>query len=553
MTIPVYKIEVYDSSDTLTHTIEDEALSIMVKEVLTDNIGTFSFTLPTVKGLTNKYYFNDIAVHNKVKIWLGYNSVSGDPITVGRIYRITAPLNAQSGYLRHFSCYNQSEILQRRIKTRKVWEGIGASTIVTELANDLGLGTTEIETDTTAVTLTVDADTYFNVLKKVSDYWYDASTQIKKDFYVDINNNLVWKSRPIRTSGVETLTVGDNLLSYNVVRDITKVKNKIWVYGRDAPYDPNRAVVNYAGRTYPSDGDSWTYGTGWTATAGTLSSDTTNPKVGANDLRCASNDDYLCQYHRTFSQLSVEGKAGYSALQFWGRRSALLSSYHHVRLWCPDNSNYFEWEFADPGSNGVWAFRITRLGDNNTYDADTNPNGEWVAHGSPSWNDIEGIEFVVNSGVSFNWDIDGLCFSFGRWRATAEDATSQSNYGQRDYMVVDDTLYSDSDCQKRAETLLYQLKDPVIRLDISTPGNTNIKIGDRLTITIPAEGISAQSFDVISVTHRFSSEGFITNASLVSTENVREAPTTSLNEFLIQQFRKQSEIGKGVQLIATPK
>jgi len=549
---PIYKIEIWDSTPALIHTITSDAIDIKVKETLTQAIGTFSFTLPTVKGLPNPYFFTDVAVNDTVKIWLDYENVSGDPVTVGRIYQITTPLTLNSGYLRHFACSNQGEILQRRIKTRKAWEGVGASTIVTELATDLGLGTGQITADATSVTLTTDGETYFDVLRKVSDYWFNAGTQVKKDFYVDVDDNLVWKSRPIRTAGVETLTVGENILSYNLLRDVLPVKNKIWVYGAATPYDPNRAVVNFAGRTYPSDGDSWTYGTGWTASKGTLSSDATNPKVGANDLRCTSDASHDCGFYRSFSQLSVEGKEGFTALQFWGRRDALLATWHHIRLWCPNITNNFEWDFGDPGVNDVWKFKIARLGENNTYDADTNPNGQWhLGAGSPTWNNIQGIEFMVDSGLDFHWDTDGLCFSYGRWRGLAEDVASQTSYCQRDTMMIDDFLLSDSECTKRAETLLYQLKDPVNRLDVLVVGNPNIKIGDRLSITIPAEGISAASYDVVTVEHSLAKEsGFTTRATLVNSANTRTPPANSLQEILVSQNRKQTELGKGLQLIA---
>jgi len=545
---PVSKIETYTGA-VLDHTIEPgtDAIAIIVKETLTGGIGTFSFTLPGIKG--SRYPYNDIAVNDIVKVWLGYDSISGDPLTKGRIYEITAPLNVQSGYLRHFSCSNQGEILQRRIKTRKVWDGIGASTIVEELCDDLGLGKTEVTADATSVDLICDGETYFDVLRRISDYWASGGSQIKKDFYVDIDNNLVWKVRPIRSAGVETLTVGQNIMSYNLLRDILSVKNKIYVYGQRVQFNPKDPTA--IGRKFPVDGDSWTYGTGWTPIQGALITYSTAPKVGSNCLRCISDAGGDCQFYRTFSQLHVEGKAGYTMLEFWGRRDALLATNHHVKIYCPDDSNYYEFEFEDPGSNGVWAYTITSLGENNTYNAVTNPDGEWVVNGSPTWENMQGIEVFVDSGGSFNWDTDGLCLSYGRWRDTAEDATSQSNYGQRDLIIVDDDLASDGDCEKRAETLLYQLKDPVLRLDISTPGNTNIKIGDRLSITIPAENISAVDYDVITVQHQLLAEsGFVTRATLVNSANTRTVPPTTLSEVLVDTSKNLSRLGKGVRDIA---
>lgn len=264
--IPVQKIEVWHGG-SLLHTITD-ALSIRVREVLTDAVGTFKFAVATKKN--GDYLYNDINVYDTVKIWIDYDSVGATPLTVGKIYRISAPLKTKQGYLRLFYGKNQGEILERRVKGRKAWSGTAASTIVTELANDLGLGTSEIEADTTAVTLTTDVDTYFDLLKKLSDYWYDAGNQVKKDFYVDVNNNLVWKSRPLRTTGVETLSVGEEILSYILTHDATQLKNNITVYGKREVYNPSKygqtaKVQNPTvhGYTHPSDGDSWTWTSGW--------------------------------------------------------------------------------------------------------------------------------------------------------------------------------------------------------------------------------------------------------------------------------------------------
>lgn len=558
MTIPVYKIEI-NPGGSPDYTIEHAALNLHTHEILTSGIGTFDFTLPTKHG--SYYRYKDVGIYDTAKIYLGYKNISAsDLITVGNISRISAPLNTQTGYVRVFHCKNQGNVLTRRIKGRKVWESTEADDIVNEVASDLSLGAGDIATETTTIDLTVDKITYFEVLQKVSDYWVNAGTQLKYDFYVDTDNDLVWKARPIRTSGVETLTVGENILGYQVTRDGTGIKNEIYAYGKREKYNPrtygtSTEYPTMQGRTYPSGGDDWTHGSGWTDTEGTSSSDATSPKVGSDDLRCTTDNgtgDF--EIYRTWATaIQVEGLHGFPMMEFWVRRDVTLAGgTHDVRLYAPDDSNYFYREFTDPGSNGVWALDAFSLGPRNLYDATENPDGEFQEQGSPKWYNIKGVCLRVQVGAgTYHVDFDGMCFSFGRYYNTASDGTSQSNYGQRDMLVVDDDLPSNSDCQIRAETLLYQKKDPVVRLDVTTPLNTNILIGDRLSMTIPAEGISSQNFDVVAVDHFFDSErGAITTASMVDSVSVRDLPVVSGPELLAQRQKKLSEVTRGIKGVA---
>lgn len=556
--IPVYKIEI-NPGGSPDYTIEADALNVHVHEILTSGIGTFDFTLPTKKD--GGYQYEDVGLHDTVKIYLGYDSISAsDLITIGKIYRITAPLNNQSGYLRVFHGKNQGEILQRRIKGRNVWLNTEADDIVGEVASDLSLGTGDIATETTAVDLTVDKQTYLEVLQQVSDYWVNAGTQLQYDFYVDTDNDLVWKARPIRTSGVETLTVGENILGYQVTRDGTTIKNEIYVYGKREVYNPSRYgsqadVQNPTthGRTFPSDGDTWTDDGTWSADTGSVASDNTNPKVGSDYTRATSDAAGDFEFNHTHSAIHVEGVAGYPMLEFWVRRDVTLAgAQHDVRVLAPDESNYFYTEFTDPGVNNVWGFNIFNLGPNNEYEADENPNGDWQSTGNPDWEDMQGVEFIIDVGAgTYHIDVDGLCFSFGRYRNSASDGTSQSSYGQRDIVVVNDDLTSDSECQSHAETLLYQRKDPVVRLDVTTALNTNILIGDRLSMTIAAEGISSANYDVVAVDHFFDSErGAITTASMVDSASTRILPAVSGQGILAERLRRLGSVARGLRAVA---
>lgn len=542
MTKPCYKIEIRQPDDTLRYTITDCVMTLRVTETLTDGVGTFSFAVRT-KFNGGPYKFNDAALFDKVKIWVSdydysvqkpiFERDSLDPNFVGRILRINAPLSTESGYIRVFKGRSQGEILQRRIKAPKQWLLVDASVLVTELASDLGLGTGEIETDTTDVWLTVEDETYFSLLSRVSDYWYDADTKITKDFYVDINNNLVWKSRPLRTEGVETLTAGQNIINYNVLRDIESVRNKIKVYGMAEAF-------------YPRDQDSWTESlTDWSASAGTLSLETEGVKKGTYHIKCYSGADAgedTTTFKRDIPRVTL---ASINKLCFWRSLGTNCPTTSKVRLYT--NGNYFE---ANMDTDYGWKFKEFSLGPGAEYDAATNPDGVWSKYGTPNWWNLEQIQFhVVYSYEDRYTTVDALYFYPDRWSIAAENETSQTDYGIREAVYTDNRLHSDSECQKRAETLIYQLKDPPTRIDVSTPLNTNILIGDRLSMTIPAERISSANYDVVTTSHTISPRGAFTSASMVNTANIRVLPATSLNEILRKWKLTQGQIGKGIQFV----
>jgi hypothetical protein len=395
--------------------------------------------------------------------------------------------------------------------------------------------------------LTVRTESYFELLKKNSDYYYDAGTQIKKDFYVDagdaghLNGHLVWKSRPIRTTGVETLTVGQNVLDYIVTRDYLPIKNNITVYGK-------------AFAKYPSDGDTWTENdhVNWTENSGTLYDENLIHKIGSYCLSGAGAAGGL-DITRLHSAINIRD---INKISTWIYIITVDNGDSYLRLLAPDDSNYFELSSNtlsnNPESmaaafpklaNSGFTFYSWSLGENNEYDATYNPSGQWVKTGTPNWWNIQGIRLVINGDVgNGSIVIDGLHYSPVRYSYTTSDATSISDYGQCDAEFTDDNLLSDADCEKRAKTLLYQLKDPVVRLDVTVNGNSNIKIGDRISVTIPAEGITAQNFDVVAVNHDFTGQGWTTTANMVDSGNVRKLPPRNANESVLRQINNLKEV-----------
>jgi len=606
LTFPVYKIEVYSPAAVLRYTITKEVIDVYSTTSLTDRIGTFSFSVPSeAPDGTSKY--GNITVFDTIKIYYGYDSVGATPDFIGKVYQIQATKN-DSGTFRTIKGRDDGEVTTRRFKGMKDWVAVGASTITTELADDLGLGTGDIVVDASAETHRIDIDkheTYFGFLKKVSDYWVNAGTQVKKDFYVDVDGDLVWKARPIRTANVESFTVGSDIYSYSVLTDLTATKNRIWVYGSkgrpedstlDAPtemadpedttnvdvnsasgqkvlsvaatasFSPGDKVFIYWGTTrYEQNvvdtinagvsltmvtnlannyviGDYCVHYPGWLELESnvTITADAVTYKVGARSVSLAAAAAASCR--AGYMPDSNYNLNYYPRINFFLRSDTTDPVY--VSVWDSSGNSAF-YELGTLEADSKFHFYQISTGRDNT--------GGWELSGVVDWADIMFIEigqYDVNSTLL----IDGLYIDNRRYRPNAngyiEDATSQTSYGIREMVVVDDDLPSDSACEIRGEALLYQLKDPITRIDLEVDGNTNVLIGDRLSLTIPAEDISAVNYDVVSVMHRINTAmGFKTFINCVDSANNRSMPARTKDEFLIGQLRTQQDVGRGLNVL----
>jgi len=527
VTNPVYQIETWTGA-VKDHTITTDAISLFFKEVLTYGVGNFTFMVPAKKGDT--YYYDDIAIDDKVKIWLDYDSVGGDPDFIGKVTKPNGYLSAQGGYFRQISGLSQGEVLLRKHKTDTLWTAINASTIVEEICDDLGLGKTKVEADATDETIEVQTERYIDVLKRVSDY-YDAGGSVKKDFFVNVDNDLVWASRdgtsPFRSGeDVETLAVGTNITSYNVIRDVTLVKDNITVYGASFEL-PAGTHDGYTEAT-----------TNWTSD-GTVDTDL-DAKAGK----------YSIEGERTVSPATVYLQRSFSSfrcgwrhqryIHFWykGIRTggvAAVSVYVHILA--PDWSNRFTKLCLDFPHQDLWIHEIMELG----------PHGSWASTGSPDWTDVQGVRFVYDAGAASTkavLRIDELYFTGGHYYGTASSGSAH-----RDLEVSDARLTSDTLCSERAETLLYQKSSQPIQIDLIIIGNPNVLVGDRIPVTIPAEGISAQNYDVISVGQSLTERGFITTATMLNSENIREPAQTNYLDALINTQQAVKALSRDQKVI----
>lgn len=561
------RVEVYESDgSTLLYTLKNFAADIKVKQILTSQVGNFVFTLQSPMSASSSSGFNDIVKHCLAKIWIEdgiINSAVDTPKCVGRVQTVKHD-GGKDGVVKVVSGFDQGEILLRRITERRTWISETAHDIVVGLATDLGLGTGQIAADANVVSsLTVDNHTYMDILKKLSDYWVDASHKVQKDFYVDGSLNLVWKARPIRTTGVITPKFGQDYLSYSLVDDgsIGQLHNDITVYGRlnrFNPKNPDPTNPLLVGRTYPVNGDAWTWGTGWVQDIGTISQESgLSPKIGADMLKALCDPSgggptpYQTQFHRSISPaLNVEGTSGYTQLQFWFFRHGIFATSppgFTCKLYCPDTSNYYEWDIPDAAGDDVFEQRFAALGQGNTYDATDNPTGQWIAHGSPNWDWISGIQFFTQQfAPGAYWCLDGLCFSYGRWRANAVDSGSVTDYDSHQVSMTDDDLNSDAECLVRAESLLTQESLPIRRLDFSIKGTDNVLLGDQIPVTLPPEGLTASNYHVASILQECSGKGWTAGLTLLDSILQRKLPASSPGEHTIREFRRLIDVARGV-------
>lgn len=514
MSLPVYKVEIWEpGAGSALYSLTTDVISIYSKEVLTDGVGNFTVQLPTRKGAS--YLYNDIDAFDIVKLWYGQGTVATDPTFVGRVGKISALLTVEGGFTRIVSGLSQGEVLLRRQKTNKLWTAQDASVIATDVATDLGiLHAADIDADTNDETIEVRTRSYFDILREVSDYWYDATHKVQKDFWVHTDGHLHWKARPVRT-GVVTFAVGTNIKDYTVTQQVDQVKNNITVKG-------------FAEKKTPLN-DEWCeiIAPYWTATPGkgALSLDGVNHPVGISSIHCQP-DNFEAEFKCTFpSRMCIRD---INELHFYHIVGGNATD-GEVRIHAPDAANYFYDDTITLGA-GTY-FNDLALGPNNVYDVEKNPNGKWktAGAGSPNWWDLSALEFWFDHDVAnpaFGPRVDGIYFYPDRWTGTASDLVGATSsgvlYGQRDLEVTDDKLHLDLDCAKRAETLLLMSKGLPKQVGVTVNGNTNILIGDRAPLTIPAEGIATVDFDIVTVEHSLTNKGFTTTATMVNSLNTRQ-------------------------------
>jgi hypothetical protein len=504
MSVPCCKIEIYENDDDpYPLTLTTDILECHTTDILTVQPGTFNFSLP-IKNATS-YIHLDIGNNYKAKIYFGYDG-GYTHVFSGKILPLLTQVS-QNGLTRTYTGKSLSEILERRFKYNTRWQNISAHDIVASIASDLSLSSS-IDAEATEIPLTVTSESYFDILRKISDYWIDSSNKITRDFGVNKDNQLIWKNRPLRT-GITAPVYGTDFLLYNLTYDILPIKNYITVYGAQKTF-------------YPIDQDTFTESlTGW-ACSGLgnleLSSD---HQIGTYSVRLTNTGTMTLTLDKTVNLRDI------NTLTFQYKPTTALSA-PQVFLLAPDTSNYF---LASLINDSNWHVFNEKIGEENEYKGLTTLGTWHSGAGHPNWWNIQGVKFAFNNAFI----VDGLYFSPDRPIATASNATSISVYDQREAEYTDENLMLTEDCQARAETLLYQQKNRVLRLDFTVPGTTAYQVGDRFNMSLPPDEIVNMPFDVASLDYDFSGEGYATTLHMVDTALTRVLPALSPLEAIQQQ------------------
>ena len=123
------------------------------------------------------------------------------------------------------------------------------------------------------------------------------------------------------------------------------------------------------------------------------------------------------------------------------------------------------------------------------------------------WTKIKSVDVAVDQKYFSHgvWRIDMFHFGYGRWKSIVEDTDSQSDYGLRELVEVDEELCSDNGCERRAKALLNHLKSPAEYLTIKSTvidyGNTPLLSGDKIHVTLPNENVDGD-YRIDSVEYR---------------------------------------------------
>lgn len=343
-------------------------------------------------------------------------------------------------------------------------------------------------TDTTYTELKPENSPVWDILKYIAES-SDKAGVIGFDFRVAPDGKFEFFRKLSKTNSVVINESIDNIAEYE--KDITRVRNKVTVYG-------------LADKSVPSDKVSWTRSLtpvdgAWSAGSGTIGTEATGAPDGGVCVKLTANNLY------------------------WGEAIFTLNAGKEA------NTNLFPLVSTafklDDGYSGTGLFELyDSSGKVAQKSISVSPDEDWHIFeqnvGSLYANHFEHVQ----SG--FNWSsvkvarirfyfpqptasgvfrMHALYFGGCRFSAVVEDAASIASIGLREYVEVDEELYSDVECSRRASALLAYLKDAAEHLRIVSTvlnyGMSPILAGDKVHVVLPTEGVNGD-FRVESAEYR---------------------------------------------------
>jgi hypothetical protein len=370
------------------------------------------------------------------------------------------------------------ERLFRRVVT-KTYENKKGEEIVKDLL-DYYVGLSHVRnstelveaTDTTYTRLEYENTPVIDILRYIEES-ADKAGVIGFDFRVAPDAKFEFFPRNSKASAV---SLSEKIEQSEYSSDIHRVRNKIAAYG-------------VADKSVPLYKDAWTESLtpadgAWTATSGTVSFDSAVKVKGSGSVKTyAQNLSYGGCLFTLNAGKEVDAEL-YPVLNLWLNRE--ISFNGNVTLTLFDAADRAAGREFTVGHE-KWFQTQVRVGAAN---ADL-----WQVESGFNWTQVKKVRVVCwfdGVGTGSFW-VDGLFFGGRRYSALQEDAGSQSSYGLRELVEVDEELWSDDECASRAKALLASLKDPAEQLTLRSTvvdyGNTPLLPGDKVHVTLPNEGV----------------------------------------------------------------
>jgi hypothetical protein len=403
-----------------------------------------------------------------------------------RVESVKYESSPTANYLR-VSGRGWGERLFRRVVT-KTYENKKGEEIVKDLVDYyVGLShvrnSTELveNTDTTYTKLEYENTPVFDVLKYIAGS-ADKYGVIGFDFRVAPDGKFEFFPRNSKTSSV---SLSEKIEVSEYRKDIHSVRNKTVVYGA-------------ADESVPSDKDAWTESLtptdgSWSAVSGEVSLGTSTKIKGSGSIKTYAANLYYAACVFTLDSGKEVNANLYPVLNFWVRRESSFNGNVNVVLY--DVADKSASHFFNVGAD-EWFQKQFKVGAENV--------DVWDVESGFDWTQMKKVRFdcwFTGTGTGSFW-VDGLFFGGHRYSSTQQDTASQSAYGLRELVEVDEELYSDNECVLRAKALLNHLKEPAEYLTLQSTvigyADTPILSADKIHVTLPNENVDSD-FRVLSV------------------------------------------------------
>jgi len=393
------------------------------------------------------------------------------------------------------------EKIFRKVVTKTYENQKGEAIVKDLLDNFVGLShvrdTTELveDTDTTYTLLEYENTPVFDILKYIAES-ADKAGVIGYDFRVEHDGKFAFFPKNSKTSPIN---LSERIEVSHYSKDIHRIRNKIMVYGAAEKANPSNRDAWTETLDINNDAtNDWTSGTG----TGSVSLDNAEKILGSYSIKHTTStpDYYGCAVLTFPSGMEVDGNK-YPSLSFQVKEESAFNG--NIGLELEDSAGMKVRREIGVSPNNKWHLQGLNVGKKHS--------DEWthsIFNSQPfNWASIKKILWYCNfsgTGTGKFW-IDNLFFNRKRWEATRADSGSQTNYGVRELVEVDEELHSDNECDLRAKALLDHLSVPAEFLTVQTTcldyGTNRLLPGDKIHVTLPNENIDSD-FRIISVEYR---------------------------------------------------